>query len=127
MVCWCETNDKEKTRAIADAEAHLVHLGALIEELTAKSATLSAEINTLNKEVTFLYAFSNISASFSSTLRWVWAKGTGGNIGDTQIPGRMRTKKGRCDSGGAERDEQKHCATVKRRNEGAGEGPEGED
>merc|ERR1719178_262595 len=51
MVCWCETNDKEKTTAIANAEAHLVHLGALIEELTGKSARLSAEINTLNKEV----------------------------------------------------------------------------
>merc|ERR1719456_391917 len=25
-VCWCETNDKEKTKAIADAEAHIEDL-----------------------------------------------------------------------------------------------------
>jgi len=51
MVCWCETNDKEKTKAIADAESHITMLDALIEELTANSARLSAEINTLQKEV----------------------------------------------------------------------------
>ena len=51
MVCWCETNDKEKTKAIADAESHITMLTALIEELTANSARLSAEINTLQKEV----------------------------------------------------------------------------
>merc|ERR1719169_317842 len=52
MVCWCETNDKEKTKSIADAEQHLADLTASIEELTAKSARLSTEISNLNKEVT---------------------------------------------------------------------------
>ncbi len=31
-VCWCETNDKEKTKSIADAEQHLADLTASIEE-----------------------------------------------------------------------------------------------
>merc|ERR1712093_3828 len=44
MACWCETNDKEKTKAIADAEAR-------IEDLTASSARLNAEIKNLEKEV----------------------------------------------------------------------------
>ena len=48
---WCETNDKEKTQAIADAEQHITDLGAQIEELTGLSARLSAEIATLNTEV----------------------------------------------------------------------------
>merc|ERR1719355_509205 len=51
MVCWCETNDKEKTKAIADAEQHLVDLGNTIEELTAASAKLSQEITNLEGEV----------------------------------------------------------------------------
>jgi chromosome segregation ATPase len=51
MVCWCETNDKEKTKAIADAEQWITDLGAQIEELTGLSARLSAEITTLNSEV----------------------------------------------------------------------------
>jgi len=51
MVCWCETNDKEKTTAIANAEQSITDLGAQIEELTGLSARLSAEIGTLNTEV----------------------------------------------------------------------------
>merc|ERR1719441_41096 len=33
MACWCETNDKEKTKAIADAEARIEDLTTKIEEL----------------------------------------------------------------------------------------------
>merc|ERR1719169_112158 len=44
MVCWCETNDKEKTKAIADAEQRIEDLGNSIEDLTANSATLTQEI-----------------------------------------------------------------------------------
>merc|ERR1719350_1859678 len=44
MACWCETNDKEKTKAIADAETK-------IEELTAASARLNTEIKNLESEV----------------------------------------------------------------------------
>merc|ERR1719161_242927 len=31
MACWCETNDKEKTKAIADAEARIEDLTSEIE------------------------------------------------------------------------------------------------
>merc|ERR1712217_912519 len=51
VACWCDTNDKEKTKAIADAEAKIVDLTVKIEELTAQSARLNAEIKNLEKEV----------------------------------------------------------------------------
>merc|ERR1719240_2256682 len=46
MACWCETNDKEKTKAIADAEQRIEDLTSSIEEMTAASARLNAEIKT---------------------------------------------------------------------------------
>merc|ERR1719324_2092342 len=51
LACWCETNDKEKTKAIADAEAHIADLTSTIEELAATSARLNTEIKNLEKEV----------------------------------------------------------------------------
>merc|ERR1712050_718330 len=51
VACWCETNDKEKTKAIADAEAKISDLTVKIEELTAASARLNTEIKNLEKEV----------------------------------------------------------------------------
>merc|ERR1719169_380323 len=51
MACWCETNDKDKTKAIAEGESHSTDLGAAIEEGTATSARLNAEITALNTEV----------------------------------------------------------------------------
>merc|ERR1719223_1115259 len=51
MTCWCETNDREKTKAIADAEAKIDDLNVKIEELTAKSGKLGVEIKNLEKEV----------------------------------------------------------------------------
>merc|ERR1719420_1099572 len=51
MACWCETNDKEKTKAIADAEARIEDLTSDIEMLTAQSARLNAEIEQLKKEI----------------------------------------------------------------------------
>merc|ERR1712072_321108 len=51
LACWCETNDKEKTKAIADAEAKIEDLTTKIEELTAASARLNTEIKNLEKEV----------------------------------------------------------------------------
>merc|ERR1719503_300704 len=33
MTCWCETNDREKTKAIADAEAKIEDLGVKIVEI----------------------------------------------------------------------------------------------
>merc|ERR1719207_32605 len=51
MGCWCETNDKAKTKAISDAEQHIADLTASIEELTGTSARLNTEIANLEKEV----------------------------------------------------------------------------
>jgi len=51
LSCWCETNDKAKTKAIADAETHIKNLQTKIEQLTANSARLNTEIEGLNKEV----------------------------------------------------------------------------
>jgi len=51
FACWCETNEKEKTKAIADAEAKIKELNLLIEELTAASARLTNEIAMLEDEV----------------------------------------------------------------------------
>merc|ERR1712113_1287364 len=51
VACWCETNDREKTKAIADAEARIADLTVKIEELTAASARLNTEIKNLESEV----------------------------------------------------------------------------
>jgi len=51
MGCWCETNDKEKTKSISDAQGRISDLGAAIEEGTAQSAKLNTEIENLNKEI----------------------------------------------------------------------------
>merc|ERR1719284_665808 len=51
MACWCETNDKEKTKSIAEAESRIESLTSKIEELTAVSARLNTEIKNLEKEV----------------------------------------------------------------------------
>merc|ERR1711957_162964 len=51
LACWCETNDKEKTKSIAEAEARIEDLTTKIEELTAISARLNTEIKNLEKEV----------------------------------------------------------------------------
>merc|ERR1719316_1508554 len=51
MACWCETNDKEKTKAISEGESHATDLSAAIEEQTATSARLNAEIKALTEEV----------------------------------------------------------------------------
>jgi len=51
MVCWCTTNDKEKVKAIDDAEAHIEDLTTEIEELTALAARLNTEIANLEEEI----------------------------------------------------------------------------
>ena len=51
VACWCETNDKEKTAAIAEAEARITDLTSTIEELTAMSARLNTEIKNLEAEI----------------------------------------------------------------------------
>ena len=51
QVCWCETNEKEKTKAIADAEAKDIELGAEIESRGARFGELSAKIDIMKKQV----------------------------------------------------------------------------
>merc|ERR1719321_1064189 len=51
MGCWCVTNDKEKTKSIADSEASISDLASAIEGFTASSARLNTEIANLEKEV----------------------------------------------------------------------------
>ena len=42
--CWRETNDKEKTKAIADAEVYVEDLTMKIKECMASSMRLNTEI-----------------------------------------------------------------------------------
>jgi len=51
MSCWCETNDKAKTKAISDGEQAIGELEAAIQSYTALSSKLTTEIANLNKEV----------------------------------------------------------------------------
>jgi len=51
MGCWCSTNDKEKTKQIADGEGRVEDLSHAIEDLSANSARLNTEISNLNSEV----------------------------------------------------------------------------
>ena len=51
MACWCETNDKEKSKSIADAEKKIEDLITKIEELSAASSRLNTEIKNLEKEI----------------------------------------------------------------------------
>merc|ERR1719392_603589 len=51
LACWCETNDKEKTKSIKEAEARIADLESKIEEDTAVSARLNTEIKNTEQEV----------------------------------------------------------------------------
>jgi len=51
MMCWCETNDKGKTKAIADGEQTIGELESAIQSYTALSSKLTTEIANLEKEV----------------------------------------------------------------------------
>merc|ERR1719426_615557 len=51
IVCWCETNEKIKTKEIADAAEKIEQLGAKIEELTASLVRLEKEIKALEGEI----------------------------------------------------------------------------
>jgi chromosome segregation ATPase len=51
MGCWCVTNEKAKTKSIADAEQAISDLTSAIEELTAISAKLNTEVAMLEKEM----------------------------------------------------------------------------
>jgi ABC-type transporter Mla subunit MlaD len=51
IACWCETNDKEKTKAIKDAESRIKGLSTTIEELSAMSAKYATQIKNAKAEV----------------------------------------------------------------------------
>jgi len=51
LACWCETNDKEKTKSSGDAESKIEQLTTSIEDLTAGSSRLTTEVKNLEKEV----------------------------------------------------------------------------
>jgi hypothetical protein len=51
MVCWCQTNEKEKTKAIADAEALDSELSSEIETRAAKFGEQATEIARLKTQV----------------------------------------------------------------------------
>merc|ERR1719203_1611857 len=50
LACWCETNDREKTKAIKDAESRISQLQVQIEEDTAISSRLNTEIKNTEEE-----------------------------------------------------------------------------
>jgi chromosome segregation ATPase len=54
MVCWCETNKKEKTKAMTDADAKIKRLEADIASRSARSGALSAQMKELKKELSDL-------------------------------------------------------------------------
>lgn len=49
--CWCDTNEKEKTKASAINTQRITDLTAAIEEFTAKSAQLKVDIENLKTQV----------------------------------------------------------------------------
>eukprot|EP00443_Scrippsiella_acuminata_P063218 CAMPEP_0115419842 /NCGR_PEP_ID=MMETSP0271-20121206/25408_1 /TAXON_ID=71861 /ORGANISM="Scrippsiella trochoidea, Strain CCMP3099" /LENGTH=781 /DNA_ID=CAMNT_0002844393 /DNA_START=47 /DNA_END=2392 /DNA_ORIENTATION=+ len=51
MVCWCETSEKEKTKAVADAEAKVEQLSSEIESRSARFGVLTASIKKTKAEV----------------------------------------------------------------------------
>jgi len=50
-MCWCQTNEKEKTAAIEEAQARIEELNAFIEEATAKIGQLKTEIGSLEQDI----------------------------------------------------------------------------
>merc|ERR1719428_1666145 len=51
MVCWCETNEKEKKKAIADAEALDEALVSEISSRAAKFGEMATEIEALKTQI----------------------------------------------------------------------------
>jgi len=51
MACWCESGGSQKAKAIADGNQQSTELASTIEELTAKSAQLNQDLDTLKASV----------------------------------------------------------------------------
>merc|ERR1719388_436548 len=54
LACWCETNDKDKTKAIADGKNSVASLTASFERNTALASTRETEIEALTEEAAAL-------------------------------------------------------------------------
>merc|ERR1719159_942421 len=54
LACWCETNDKDKTRTIADAKNSVASLTASVEQNTALASRRETEIAALTEEAAAL-------------------------------------------------------------------------
>merc|ERR1719393_654356 len=54
LACWCETNDKDKTKAIADGNDQSASLTASIDKNTALASTRETEIAALTEEAAAL-------------------------------------------------------------------------
>merc|ERR1719324_913835 len=54
LACWCETNDKDKTKAIADGKNSVASLTASFERNTALASTRETEIAALTEEAAAL-------------------------------------------------------------------------
>eukprot|EP00429_Kryptoperidinium_foliaceum_P084576 CAMPEP_0176211616 /NCGR_PEP_ID=MMETSP0121_2-20121125/14743_1 /TAXON_ID=160619 /ORGANISM="Kryptoperidinium foliaceum, Strain CCMP 1326" /LENGTH=737 /DNA_ID=CAMNT_0017550669 /DNA_START=65 /DNA_END=2280 /DNA_ORIENTATION=+ len=51
MVCWCQTGNKEKTQAIADADASISQLEAETAERSGRGAELATKVDALKVEL----------------------------------------------------------------------------
>merc|ERR1719460_3339236 len=56
FICWCTVNDKDKTKAIKDAEEKIKLLRLQIDEWSSWSAQLSVEIKGHSKDIAKLRA-----------------------------------------------------------------------
>merc|ERR1719162_2466607 len=51
MVCWCETNEKEKTGSVAAAEGRIGDLMAEMEARSAAKGELSTKVKAMKKQI----------------------------------------------------------------------------
>jgi len=51
VTCWCETNGKEKSKAVDVAEQRTAQLSSTIEELTAHSSELKTDIQKVKEDI----------------------------------------------------------------------------
>merc|ERR1719439_126292 len=51
LVCWCETNEKDKTKAIEIANQMITDLTATIEESAAKESQCTTDVASLKAEI----------------------------------------------------------------------------
>ena len=70
----CETNDKEKTAAIEEAESRITALTSAIEEGTATSSRLNTEIKNLEAEIAKNQEALDKATAMRQVSRWCEGK-----------------------------------------------------